>query len=287
LFLNFPLLKNNYKYSPVKTLMLDLLFNTQKAEKKPFEIAILAIFYSSLSVLLGLWVFGLSTSLAIVFLSTLSCTYIIQNAIKIEEKKEKDYNSEKWILKQHKGIVILILALFLGFVISFSLWSIFLEGSSFGEVFELQQVSVEQIKSITGNIVDVKSSFSKIFINNFNIILISLIFAVFYGAGAVYILVWNASVMGYVIGTNIKYAAGISAVPITFLRYSLHGIPEMIAYIIAALAGGILYFAFIKGDITRQGRSKRILIDVVTLISISIFILVISALLEIYLSPLI
>ena len=91
--------------------------------------------------------------------------------------------------------------------------------------------------------------------------------------------------MGYVIGTNLRYAAGFGAVPLTLIRYSLHGIPEMIAYMIAALAGGIIYFAFIKGDLTRKGMSKRIFTDVLVLIFLSLIFLIFSALIEVYISP--
>jgi len=266
--------------------MFNLLFNPQKAERHPLEMIFVGMFYSSISILLGLWIFSISTSLAIVFLTVLSCLYVVQGAIKMEEKKEKNYNSEKWILMQHKGVVILFLSLFLGFVFSFALWSFFLPDQITFTVFELQDLSVEQIRAVTGSAIDVTSPIMKIFLNNLNIILISLVFALFYGAGAIYILTWNASVMGYVIGSIARTTLGLKAMPLVFLKYFLHGIPEMLAYIVAALAGGILYFAFIKGDLTKKDRVKRILVDVFTLLVISVVLLVVSAIIEVYISTL-
>lgn len=267
--------------------MLDLLFNPQRAERHPIEIFVIAVFYSSLSVILGLWMFKESTSLAIIFLTTMSCIYVVQGAIKMEEKKEKNWNDEKWLLKEHKSVAVLILALFVGFTFSASLWTFFLPQDISQTVFQLQGSSVEQIKLITGKAIDTTATFTNIFNNNIKIILISLIFAFFYGAGAIYIIIWNASVMGFVIGSIAKETFGLVALPIVFTKYFLHGIPEILAYILASIAGGILYFAFIKGDLTDKNRLKRIILDTSSLLLIAILLLLFSALLEVYVSPLI
>ncbi len=267
--------------------MLDLLFNPQRAERHPFEIFLIAAFYSSLSIILGLWIFKESTSLAIIFLTTLSCLYVVQGAIKMEEKKEKNWNSESWLLKEHKSIAILILALFIGFTFSSAMWAFFLPQETSGTVFHLQGSSVEQIKLITGKAIDTSATLSIIFNNNIKIILIALVFALFYGAGAIYIIAWNASVMGFVIGTVARETFGLIALPIAFAKYFIHGIPEMLAYILASIAGGILYFAFIKGDLTNKDKVKRIILDTLSLVLISILLLLFSAILEVYISPLI
>ncbi|MBS3088082.1 stage II sporulation protein M [Candidatus Pacearchaeota archaeon] len=267
--------------------MLDLLFNPEKAERHPIEILIIASFYSILSIVLGLWIFKDSTSLAIIFLTTLSCLYVVQGAIKMEEKKEKNWNDESWLLQQHKSIAILILMLFLGFTFSFAMSSFFFPPEISQTVFEMQGSSVDHIKLITGKATDTTSTITNIFKNNTKIILISLVFAIFYGAGAIYIIAWNASVMGFVIGSVARETFGLAALPISFAKYFLHGIPEMLAYILAAIAGGILYFAFIKGDLTNKDKLKRIILDTLSLILIAILLLLFSAILEVYVSPLI
>lgn len=267
--------------------MLDLLFNPQKAERHPIEIFLIGAFYSSISIALGLWVFKESTSLAIVFLTVVSCLYVVQGAIKMEEKKEKNWNEESWILKEHRSPVILILALFLGFTFSFALWSFSLPPETSSTVFQLQGASINQITAITGKAIDQTATLTNIFNNNIKIILISLIFALFFGAGAIYVLVWNASVMGFVIGTISRETFGLIALPIAFVKYFLHGIPEMIAYILAAIAGGVLYFAFIKGDLLDKDKIKRLILDIMSLVLISILLLLFSAIIEVYISPLI
>lgn len=266
--------------------MLDLLFNPDKAERHPWEIMLIGIFYSSLSIFLGLWVFKGAASLPIVFLTVLSCLYIIQSAFSMEEKKEKIWNSEKATLKDHWPLARMILFMFLGFMISFAIWATILPPEVSSTIFSHQALSVQQI-NITGDVISLNSPLARIFFNNFNIILVSLIFALFYGAGVIYILVWNASIIGFVVGSIARDSMGLVALPMAFARYMLHGIPEMIAYILAAIAGGMIYFALIKGDISKKARIKRILIDVLVLFLISVAILIVAALIEVFISPLI
>jgi len=266
--------------------MFNILFNPKKAERHPFEMMLVGIFYSSLSILLSVWIFPEHSSLVMVFLTILSCLYIVQGAIRIEEDKEQDAKPEGWILKEHCRILFFLLFLFLGFVFSFAIWTFILPEGKVAVLFSLQASVVEGIKSIvaTGNATGGETFFI-IFFNNFKVLLISLIFAFFYGAGAIFVLAWNASVMGFVIGSLARNTFGLVALPIAFTKYFLHGIPEMLAYLTTALAGGIIYIAILRGDFLKPGRIKRLIIDTSILIAISIFLLVIAALIEIYISP--
>jgi uncharacterized membrane protein SpoIIM required for sporulation len=124
-----------------------------------------------------------------------------------------------------------------------------------------------------------------IFFNNLKVLLISLLLAFFFGAGAIFVLVWNASVMGFVIGELARNTLGIFALPVAFTKYFLHGIPEMLAYLTVALAGGIIYVFISRRDFLKPGKTKRVLIDTLVLIGISIGLLVIAGLIEVYISP--
>jgi len=266
--------------------MFKLLFNPQKAERHPFEIFFLGLIYSSISILFSIWVFPEYSSIAMIFLTVFSCLYLIQSAIKIEEEKEENFKKESWILKQHSKIIILLLALFLGFVISFTIWSFVLPADKISSIFAFQESTVEGIRATigTGSFAN-PSAFLPILTNNLKVLIISLIFAFFYGAGAIYVLVWNASIMGLVIGNLAKNTLGLVSLPIAFTKYFLHGIPEMIAYFTIALAGGILYVALWKEDFKEKSKRKRILFDALILIGISVALLIVAGLIEVYISP--
>lgn len=259
--------------------MFKILFNPKKAERHPIEMVFIGIFYSSLSILLSAHLFPEYSSLVMVFLTVLSCLYVVQGAIRIEEGNEKSYKSEEWLLKKHSRLLIFLLFLFLGFVISFAFWSVVLSDEKVSVLFEMQSSVVEGIRSMAGTGKAIgNDSFFIILFNNFKVLLISLVLAFFYGAGAIFIITWNASVMGFVIGNLAKKTLGLVALPIAFTKYFLHGIPEMLAYLTVALAGGIIYISIAKKDFFEPGKAKKILIDVFILFLISVFLLVIAAL---------
>lgn len=265
--------------------MLNIVFNPKKAERHPLEMLLIGFFYASLSILLGAWIFPEYSSLVMIFFTVISCMYVIQGAIKLEESKELDTRSEEWILQEHYKALSFLLFLFLGFVFAFSFWAFILPPERVTLLFGIQGAVVERIQALafTGNSIT-QAPFFIIFSNNLKVMLISLIFAFFYGAGAIFVLAWNASVMGFVIGTLARDTLGAIALPIAFTKYFLHGVPEMLAYLTTALAGGIIYIAFLRGDLFRQGYAKRLIIDTVIMILISIVLLALSSLIEVYIS---
>ena len=67
-------------------------------------------------------------------------------------------------------------------------------------------------------------------------------------------------------------------------RYMIHGIPEIVAYFIVALAGGIISVAVINHDLAGKN-FKRIMNDSLILTVLAVLVLFIAALLEVYLTP--
>jgi uncharacterized membrane protein SpoIIM required for sporulation len=266
--------------------MFHILFNPKKAERHPIEMMLVGVFYASLSILLGIWIFPGQASLVMVFLTVLSCLYIIQGTLRIEESKERDYKTEEWILKEHWRLLMFLLFLFIGFVFAFAFWALVLPTEKTSVIFSEQNNVVEGIRNLvaTGNATS-QGAFFAILKNNFKVLFISLIFAFFYGAGAIFVLAWNASVMGFVIGMLAKESLGFVALPIAFLKYFLHGIPEMLAYLTIALCGGIVYVAILRGDFFKEGRIKTLVIDSIVLVILASALLILAALIEVYISP--
>jgi uncharacterized membrane protein SpoIIM required for sporulation len=124
-------------------------------------------------------------------------------------------------------------------------------------------------------------------------------FSFLYGAGAIFILTWNASVIGTAIGNFIRTNLGsiatysgfemastyLQIVSIGLMRYAIHGIPEILSYLTAGLAGSIISVAVINHSI-KTNKFGKILFDSSSLILISLILLIVSALLEVYITPL-
>jgi len=121
-----------------------------------------------------------------------------------------------------------------------------------------------------------------IFSNNIYVLMFTIIFSLIFGAGAIFILAWNATVIASAIGIFIK--SDLAHLPIGVTRYMIHGLPEVAAYFIAALAGGILSVAVIRHDM-RSERFWAIIEDVLTLVIIAMVVLLIAALIEVFITP--
>lgn len=268
--------------------MYKILLSPKRAERRPLEMMLIGIFYSSLSILISAWIFPEYSSIVMVFLTVLPCIYVIQGAIQIEEKRDNKYVDEKKLLKKHSRLIVFLLFLFLGFVISFAFWSAILPNEKVEMLFKIQDSVVSDIRSniVTGDSIGI-GTMNKIMFNNLKVLFLSLILAFFYGAGAIFILVWNASVMGFVIGNLTKNSLGLIGIPVAFTKYFVHGIPEMLSYLIAAFAGGLIYTSLWKGDFFNKDKNKKIIFDCLILIMISIIILIIAAFIEVYISPII
>jgi uncharacterized membrane protein SpoIIM required for sporulation len=68
------------------------------------------------------------------------------------------------------------------------------------------------------------------------------------------------------------------------LRYLVHGIPEIAAYFIVALAGGIMSVAVIKHEFGKE-KFWEVLQDSLNLIIVSVIVLFLAALMEVYITP--
>jgi uncharacterized membrane protein SpoIIM required for sporulation len=138
----------------------------------------------------------------------------------------------------------------------------------------------------------------RIFLNNFKVLLFCLLFSFIYGLGAIFILIWNASVIAAALGNFIrvniakyvsavgllKAGAYLQVASLGFFRYAIHGIPEIAAYFVGGLAGGIISIAVIRHDFGTSNFT-RILFDSVDLIIVSISLLIFAALVEVYITP--
>ncbi|MFH0876142.1 MAG: stage II sporulation protein M, partial [archaeon] len=192
--------------------------------------------------------------------------------------------------------------LFLGFVIAFSLWFIFLPGATAESLFDTQLNTISAINSqaTAGSITGAYSTrfLNDIISNNLKVLFFCLFFSFFYGAGAIFILTWNASVISAAIGTFVRnnievYAASVGLFKVAgymhifsmgLLRYMTHGIFEILAYFVAALAGGLISIAVMKHNIGTE-KFRIVMKDALILTLIAAILIVAAGLIEVYITP--
>jgi len=283
--------------------MLESMINPKRVEKGPWKMFFIGMIYASLSLLLVHWFFGrdvvlskFSGMIVITFCLMFSLPFIYY-IIKREEKEDEQVEGFFGVWKAHSDAIYAFMWLFLGFIVAFAFWHIVLQDPN---LFNAQIETYCMINS-PGNIEDCVARYSfnqkipigaatkemrflSIIENNVYVMIFTLIFSLIFGAGAIFILAWNASVIAAAIGIFTKYQ--ITGIPVGIARYMIHGFPEIAAYFITALAGGIFGVAVIRNGV-RNKRFLRVVENVFILLFIAIVILIIAALIEVYFTPII
>jgi uncharacterized membrane protein SpoIIM required for sporulation len=284
--------------------MLEALINPKRAEKGPWKMFFIGLVYASLSLLLVQWFFSddavlskFSGMIVVTFCVMFSLPFMYY-IIKREEKQDESVEGLVEVWKAHSDAIYALMWLFMGFIVAFSGWYMILQNSNlFNAQIEtycminnpgdiggcVQRYSFEQHK-ITSGASTQAVRFVSIIENNVYVMIFTLIFSLIFGAGAIFILAWNASVISAAIGIFTKY--NISEIPLGLARYMIHGFPEIAAYFLTALAGGMFGTGILRNGI-KSKKFPRVMENTVILLLIAIIILVAAALIEVYFTPIV
>jgi uncharacterized membrane protein SpoIIM required for sporulation len=283
--------------------MLEMLINPRKAERKTWELFFVGAFYASLSILLVNWIFSqdavlsrYSGILVVTFTVMLSIPFVYYT-LRLEERKINKTIGTIALLKEHKRAIYAFMWLFIGFVIALSFWYMILSSTqSFRAQIEtyclinrpanfdecVNQYDIKDAATSVGFLSNTERLFL-IFTNNIYVLIFTLVFSLIFGAGVIFVLAWNASVIAAAIGIFTR--SELSALPIALLRYMIHGIPEIASYFIVALAGGMVSIAVIRHE-TGTEKFWDVLQDSLNLIIVAVVVLFLAALIEVFITPL-
>ncbi len=281
--------------------MLESIIFPKKATKEPWRMFFVGLIYASLSVLLVYWFFSKDqvlynyAGMIVVTFSVMFSLPFMFFLIRREEIEDEEVTGLLGIWKMHSDAVYAFMWLFFGFIIAFSFWFIVLQDSN------LFNAQIETFCMINrpGNIENCVGEYSfenlnptgattngtrflSIISNNIYVMIFTLIFSLIFGAGAIFVLAWNASVIAAAIGVFSKY--NVSEIPLALVRYMVHGAPEIAAYFITALAGGIFGVSALRNGI-RNRKFLRVLENSVILLFVALVLLIFAAIMEVYLIP--
>lgn len=282
--------------------MLESIINPQRLEKGPWKMLFVGIIYGSLSLLLVRWFFGSDVVLSqysgmiVVLFSVMFSLPFMYFIIKQEEEEDEHVFGFLSVWKIHKDAVFSFMWLFLGLIIAFSFWYIVLQDPNlFNAQIEtycrinspgnlegcVSNYYLGQVGESTGAVTK-QLRFLSIIENNIYVMIFTLILSLIFGAGAIFVLAWNASVIAAAIGIFTQYK--VSEIPLGIARYMIHGFPEIAAYFITALAGGIFGVGVIRNGV-RSKRFLHVVENVVILLFIAILILIFAAVIEVWFTP--
>ena len=279
--------------------MIDRLVPLKRVMRKPWEMFYVGLVSSTIAILLVSFFFSQDhvlsqySGLMLVLLTLLGCMPYMYRIIKQEEGNDLEISEQGKLIREHSKALKALMWLFLGLVVGLSFWYLAIPDRA-PQNFDAQiktfctinspynyEACLQQYGLVTGAATKM-GHLMAIFANNLYVMVFTLIFSLVFGAGAIFILIWNASVIAAAIG---MFAENLGRIHLGFLRYLVHGLPEISAYFIAALAGGIVSVAYMRKDLKGE-RLWVILQDAVILLIVAVLILIASAFLEVYFTPL-
>ena len=284
-------------------MVLEALIDPRRAKQHPLWLFAFGILFSSVAVIFSLWVFKSQASLIMVFLTAIMAVPLMYATLITEENEDIILHNERSILKEHSKALTFLSTLFLGFVVGYSLLYLLLPSHLVQATFNVQLETINTINAnLKGNIIDWElgwNSFFSVMTNNFKVFLFCIVFAFFFGAGSLFILAWNASVISAAVGTYFRnsladYAAtlGYSKLALYFnlftisiLRYMIHGIFEIVAYFLGGLAGGIISVALLKHGVGSK-KFNLVVYNSLILILIAFLFILVGSLVEVFITPL-
>ncbi len=281
--------------------MLEDIIHPKRTQKGPWKMFFIGLIYASLSLVLVHWFFSNDPDLSkaagmmvVLFciMFTLPYMYFI---IRKEEKEDETVEGFKGVWNAHKDALYAFMWLFLGFVVAFSFWYIVLQDENLlnfqlqtycrinnpGDITSCVEQYVMGSDKISGSALK-ETRLLSIIENNVYVMIFTLIFSLIFGAGAIFILIWNASVIAAAIGIFTKYS--LVEIPLGIGRYMIHGLPEISAYFVAALAGGIFGVGILRHGIKDQ-RFYKVLQHSILLLFIALLLIFIGGILEVYFTP--
>ncbi|MDY6774086.1 MAG: stage II sporulation protein M [Candidatus Nanohaloarchaea archaeon] len=210
-----------------------------------------------------------------VLLTSLAVSYPFVRYLLEEEEMEISENwTEKKLLERHAHQMELYVSFFLGTTLGFALSSFFVPKA----FFSIQSQVLETIRSPTGMVVG-NTVFQEIVRNNLWVFSITFVLAFFISSGILFILAWNASVLGVLIG---NLADSAFHVPMVTLFYLPHGLLEVGGYVFAGIAGSLLSYKIEEGVLEEDHEGVwRVVKDSAVILVLGVLLILLAAGIEV------
>ncbi len=257
-------------------MVLEKLVSVSEALRHPWWMFIVGGAISVICLFISFLIFPQSVGLFTTFLITIAMTPFMVKLITYEEtttEEEIERNIHGNFLDKHGDILSIYTSFFAGVIIFLSIVFLMLPEATVQKLFEDQ---IKEINIIRGSVL-FGGTLERIVVNNIGVLILSVILSFLFGAGAIFILSWNASILATAIGLTAKSIGGIHSLPLAVLVYFPHGSLEILAYFIGAIAGGMISVSFTKRESKLFWPVTK---DSLLLVGIAIVILLAAGLIE-------
>jgi hypothetical protein len=232
-----------------------------------------------------------SSVLSVAFV-TIGLVPLVFNVLSKEEADEVlSKRSCTTFLLRHFNIIMIFVWIFVGIIVSYAIFyslaapaeraSLFTEQiSAFcsisgeckdGVPYSISgRISASGMNACLSNNSSIESCTLFIFENNAGVLLFTILLSLLYGVGAIFIIAWNASILGVFFGETFINLSHVKWVGMIQSMLIGHGPPELLGYVFGALAGAILSSMVAKGQLLTHD-AEVIIKDVFFLSALAFF----------------
>lgn len=260
-------------------------------QKKPLQLFCTGFFFSSVAVFVSVVLFFHSPSMVIVTFMTLPLVYIFTQIMKTKSLENVKTKTIKDIFRVNSDIVEMYLSVFMGMVMGIAVWYSVLPSQLTDLIFSEQIWNLQAITTLAVASAASSSKFWTIAINNAKLVLLCSALSFVFAAGALFILSWNASIVGVAIGSIVRMLgsgpkAVVEGLSLGILFYIPHLVPEVIAYFTAAIAGALISSAMLRYRPFGE-KSQKLIGVALILVALSLALIMLAAAIEVNISHII
>ena len=230
-------------------MVLEHLFPEDWLERRGSFAFLLGVIYAVVGVLLASVLFPKDPALVGVALTSMLLLPEMYKIFSFQERKQSLEQKTTFLSlwKDDIELVRIYTFIFLGVILVYSVGTILLPSIQTNELFR-EQLEIRFGEGFAGNaIAGIDNAlFIDLLSNNLMVLIACFIMALLTGDGAVFLIIWNASVWGTIFGITAKNAATFSGANVIYLFGIVmlivfpHMIIEGISYFLAAIAGSVI-----------------------------------------------
>lgn len=259
-------------------------------EHRPYIAFVFGVLYTIIGFFVATIFFKSYVSIAMLFLSTLLVVPSLVKLLEIEEQRESIYGIRHFF-KEHRDIIEAYIFLFIGVFVGYLVLGFMISPESYSSVFKIQRDFLTSQEGLSGDLINnfmeapFRPSMDEVFgllTNNLLLCIILFILSFFYGAGAIFLIIFNASVFASFVTFIIEYMAQKASTAFAVIGvFSIHMLPEVAGFLLAAIAGGVVSKAVMREKIGGKGFGN-VMQDAIVLLLASCILIVIAAFLEVF-----
>ncbi len=262
--------------------------NVKWLKRRPLLAFFIGAIYTLIGFIVAQYFFHDSLSLPMLFLTTLLITPSTIKLLSIEEKRERKEGLHHFF-RNHRDVFEICVFLFLGIFFGYLLLSFLLSPVNAQMMLSYQLNFLEHQEGLSNQLLttffeEPPQPTTEQFLNLLGIdIKVALVFFVlsfFYGAGAIFLIILNASIFATFTGYLITHlSTGTTHVFLILGIFFIHVLPEISGFLLAAIAGGVVSKALIQEKFLSQ-KFKNVVKDAALLLALSCVLIFLAVYLE-------